>query len=499
MNIKIPGIIVLVLLLTASCVKNNNNKSEEVNKIKLTFNKEQTFKIVQFTDIHYKSTSARKQENIDIMNHVIKSENPDFVVLTGDIVIDPVEQGWKEITKPLIDAKVPWTVTFGNHDGETKIKKDVIFSWLKEMPFFIGEKGTVTGVNNSAIPIYSNDGTKVGFVLYLFDSNEYQSTPKYSKYDWIKFDQIAWYRQTSDSLKAANNNQPIPALAFFHIPIPEFSLINEQNKEKTRFTGQQFESVKPSRVNSGIFASFIEKNDVVGVFAGHDHENSYIGQLGDICLSYGQVSGVEAVDTSITRGARVIQIYENKFALESWVRTPDMNEKQYHFFYPAYLSDKGKPPHPAVDAANLLPGLRYKYYEGEMGSCADISKLKIKKEGIVKGISIDMAGADDHFGFEFDGFINIPETDIYNFYTSSDDGSMLLIDGELVVNNDGSHSKQMEEGSIALEKGYHKFSLLYFDDYMGNSIEIGFSTLNQREMQNQDQLFYYQELTLDSK
>ena len=41
--------------------------------------------------------------------------------------------------------------------------------------------------------------------------------------DRLTFDQINWYRQQSAAYKAQNGGQPLPALAFFHIPLPEYN------------------------------------------------------------------------------------------------------------------------------------------------------------------------------------------------------------------------------------------------------------------------------------
>jgi PA14 domain. len=67
----------------------------------------------------------------------------------------------------------------------------------------------------------------------------------------------------------------------------------------------------------------------------------------------------------------------------------------------------------------------------------------------------------------FSGVIVVPEDGVYAFQTRSDDGSMLYIDGELVVNNDGSHAAISATGMIALSKGCHSYKLLYFEDYEG--------------------------------
>ena len=76
------------------------------------------------------------------------------------------------------------------------------------------------------------------------------------------------------------------------------------------------------------------------------------------------------------------------------------------------------------------------------------------------------------------------------FYTYSDDGSVLFIDDKLVVDNEGSHSARREDGSIALEEGYHKFRLVYFESYMGNELEVGISGLSFRESKIPDDMLF---------
>lgn len=95
------------------------------------------------------------------------------------------------------------------------------------------------------------------------------------------------------------------------------------------------------------------------------------------------------------------------------------------------------------------------------------------KSGILPEPSIDGAEVEDSFGFEFTGYLFIPADGIYDFYTESDDGSVLMIGSEVVVDNDGSHGAIRATGKIALSKGYHSFILRYFEDYEGNSLEWG--------------------------
>jgi len=58
------------------------------------------------------------------------------------------------------------------------------------------------------------------------------------------------------------------------------------------------------------------------------------------------------------------------------------------------------------------------------------------------------------------------------------------------VNNDGSHGAKRTDGKIALDEGFHNFRVQYFEDYMGNELEVGFSSINIRETKIPDQLLF---------
>ena len=45
-----------------------------------------------------------------------------------------------------------------------------------------------------------------------------------------------------------------------------------------------------------------------------------------------------------------------------------------------------------------------------------------------------------------------------------------------MVNNDGGHSAKRAEGKVNLAAGFHKLELHYFENYMGQTLEVGFST-----------------------
>jgi hypothetical protein len=61
------------------------------------------------------------------------------------------------------------------------------------------------------------------------------------------------------------------------------------------------------------------------------------------------------------------------------------------------------------------------------------------------------------------GFLRVPSTGSYVFQTRSDDGSLLYLNNELVVDNDGNHGMQNMEGTVHdLAAGFHSISILYY-------------------------------------
>ena len=69
----------------------------------------------------------------------------------------------------------------------------------------------------------------------------------------------------------------------------------------------------------------------------------------------------------------------------------------------------------------------------------------------------------DGFMMRWRGLISIPIEGQYAFQTRSDDGSMLYIDQQLVVDNDGAHSYQARTGMAVLSEGYHEITVLFYD------------------------------------
>lgn len=292
-----------------------------------------TFKIIQFTDLHWikgHEYAAYNDSTVQLMHRLIQEEQPDLVIITGDVVVSKgAEEGWKEVIRPMTDLKVPFAIVFGNHDTESDMPKNEVLQLLQKNPYNLSGNSdkSLSGEGNCFLEVKSVGTRKTECVLYLFDSHAYSSMPQVEGYDWIKNDQIQWYRRTSKRF-SSEAGKGIPALAFFHIPFPEYELVRNQEN----VLGNHSETVCSPSLNSGLFASFVEMGDVMGVFVGHDHNNDFAGELDGICLAYGRKTGyASAYHEILKRGARVIVLHENERAFDSYIRTSGGQEFDYSF------------------------------------------------------------------------------------------------------------------------------------------------------------------------
>ncbi|MDM7925691.1 MAG: alpha-L-fucosidase [bacterium] len=120
-------------------------------------------------------------------------------------------------------------------------------------------------------------------------------------------------------------------------------------------------------------------------------------------------------------------------------------------------------PVPAVTRTGAAPGLAVSLYEGEWSVLPDFRKLRPLRRGTAADFDIAGRRTDDKFGFVFEGFVRVPATGLYAFFTESDDGSRLLIGEKPVVVNDGLHGMEERRGEIALGAGLHPIRVEFFE------------------------------------
>lgn len=308
-----------------------------VHAQELQFRQDKTFKIIQFTDIHARSANPETQVALRMINEVLDAEKPDLVILTGDIVTEsPAKKGWDMITEPIIKRNIPFAVAFGNHDDEYDLNRSTLSKMVASYPgcLFVDQVENVKGFGNYTLPIKASSGNNTAAVLYCMDSNAYSTLKGVKGYGWFGHDQVNWYLQQSQAFTKANKGKPLPALAFFHIPLPEYNQAYNASAIGTRL-----EKECNPEINTGMFTAMLESGDVMGTFVGHEHDNDYIANLHGIALTYGRFSGGKTTYTNLENGARVIVMKEGEHSFDTWIRLKE-NRVIQQVTFPKDLSKK---------------------------------------------------------------------------------------------------------------------------------------------------------------
>jgi hypothetical protein len=129
---------------------------------------------------------------------------------------------------------------------------------------------TIPGVGNYYIRVLSHTGHHAALTMFFLDTHSYSPDDrKYKGYDWIKPEQIKWFKDTAESLKADNKKYSHIHLdmAFIHIPLPEY-------RDGGILIGERREPPTAPGYNSGFRDALLDMGIPV-VSCGHDHANDY--------------------------------------------------------------------------------------------------------------------------------------------------------------------------------------------------------------------------------
>jgi hypothetical protein len=130
-------------------------------------------------------------------------------------------------------------------------------------------------------------------------------------------------------------------------------------------------------------------------------------------------------------------------------------------------------PRPALTIEGKpIQGIAYKYFEGEWLELPDFEALTAVGSGIIDLFDLPSEKREEDFAVLYQGYIKITTAGMYTFYLNSDDGSKLYIGDELVVNNDNQHAEQEIGEMIALESGYHKIRVEFFEAKLANILNV---------------------------
>lgn len=289
----------------------------------LRFRSDGKLKILQFTDTHMTFSKKEEYEKTRLrLIKAIETENPDFVVFTGDQIWGAgAKTILKEYFEPLDERGIPFAVVYGNHDREQKVlsERQMALAYTSH-PCCVNKMTADSLLCDIAVPVCSSVDGKAAAVIYCIDSGDYvRDKGDFSGYAWIPRRTIDWYSETG-SIYTTVSGRLLPSYMFFHIPLPEYTVAYDQGKV---LAGSRGEKECVPKVNSGMLSAILENGDVHGIFCGHDHDNDYVATLGGVAFVYGRYSGDDTVYNHLPRGFRVIELTEGCAGFRTWIRQDD--------------------------------------------------------------------------------------------------------------------------------------------------------------------------------
>ena len=304
----------------------------------LRFNSDHKFKIMQIADTQ--EIPAVSPDTLSLINNALDREKPDLVIFTGDQIKgyskkfkkDPaiIESTIDILVEPIAKRNIPFMVTYGNHDAQCGVDNRGQYKFYAKYDNFIsGDLRNSDDVGTADIQIYSSTEDKPVFELYIIDSHG--KAKDGAGYAPVDKEQIEWYVSRREQLKAENGDY-LPSLVFQHIPVPEFFDVikkvpkgtkgavpaygaheNEYfvlNDETIAEGGFMLESPASPDVNTGEFEAMSEKGDVLGIYVGHDHNNSFVVKYKGVDLGYTQGAGFNVYGPGENRGVRIFELDE---------------------------------------------------------------------------------------------------------------------------------------------------------------------------------------------
>eukprot|EP00929_Paragymnodinium_shiwhaense_P044372 TRINITY_DN22772_c0_g1_i2.p1 TRINITY_DN22772_c0_g1~~TRINITY_DN22772_c0_g1_i2.p1 ORF type:complete len:377 (+),score=74.79 TRINITY_DN22772_c0_g1_i2:70-1200(+) len=312
----------------------------------LRYRPDGTLTIVQFTDLHLNWPLEEINWTVSTLNNVLEAEKPDFVAYTGDFC----GNCWTRENQSLVfhaamdpaeKRGIPFGVTFGNWDRVP----DANFTGPEAMKFIIDEfqhtvnkpaPPLVDGDSIFDVPVLSPDGKKTASVLYFMDTHHNDGCDGISGTGCMYPSEVEWYNDTSHAYRKANEGKPVPAMAFFHIAMPEYmsawnsGTCNGRLDETTASKGLGIGCVIHSH---NFVETAVDNGDIKAMACGHDHDNDFHGTYKGIDLMYGRKTGYASYGPPASwapttwldaDGARVIQLKLDEktgdVTVNTWIR-----------------------------------------------------------------------------------------------------------------------------------------------------------------------------------
>lgn len=309
-------------------------------KIPLRFRADGSFKICCFSDLH--ETADYDPRSYAALDGIVARENPDLVLLGGDIFNGALDRPIEELkafldifTQPMESRGIPWAHVMGNHDHDYAFGDAAYQALLESYPHCVSSHTSpdedVDGVTNFVLPIRASCGERIAFAVWGLDTHVLSDGlhlrngvnlrqghrvdyPIYgtSHWDFVHFNQLRWYWDTSVALER-ENGAPVDALMLLHAAPLEYGICMN-NPNATKLDGDMQETLFSGSLNSGLLATVLQRGDVRAIVCGHMHANTFSAEYCGVTLAFDGSIGFKTGGKDALRGGRVFELREEDTA-----------------------------------------------------------------------------------------------------------------------------------------------------------------------------------------
>ncbi|GAB4022867.1 family 20 glycosylhydrolase [Spirosoma migulaei] len=142
-----------------------------------------------------------------------------------------------------------------------------------------------------------------------------------------------------------------------------------------------------------------------------------------------------------------------------------------------------------VTIANPQAGLASNYFKKYFKETKLMKQQTPDSTYTINNVVVPKSVNAPSFGIQFRGYLTVPETGVYSFFYTCDDGGILRIADRMVVDNDGNHFPIEKSGQVALQKGAHPFEADFIEGGGGFTLKLKYSLNGSEPMDIPDSWF----------
>ena len=294
----------------------------------LQLNKDNQFRILVIADIQVWIPLSRDKQSY--IRKLIQTASPDLIVLLGDMVCGPlmltkrrIHAVIHSILEPIWESGIPYTFISGNHDQDARMSLEDQIHIYRENPNCITPLPSDRDCKGAYVVEIMNNNNKIAKLLFI-DNGATQITLQGVQYfpaDKIQLD----YTQ-----RLLQEETKTPIFIFQHVPVPEiYQLIEVKDafssgsvrghgpyrgkylSLKKGIDGILGEAPCPSWTNTQQYVDWKNSRKVAAAIFGHDHKNSFTGEVGGVSFVQVSCAGLTCYGTDSLRGGQLLTLYSN--------------------------------------------------------------------------------------------------------------------------------------------------------------------------------------------